>query len=36
MNLIIECTKHDESSHLWNQIDEDDYLFDSDLGDMVG
>ena len=28
--------KYYESSHLWNQIDEDDYLFDSDLGDMVG
>ena len=28
--------KHDESSHLWDQIDEDDYLSDLDLGDMVG
>ena len=32
----LSVAKHDESSHLWNQIDEDDYLSDSDLGDMVG
>ena len=32
----LSVAKHDESSHLWNQIDEDDYLSDLDLGDMVG
>ena len=32
----LSLAKHDEPSHLWNQIDEDNYLSDSDLGDMVG
>ena len=32
----LSVAKHDEPSHLWNQIDEDDYLSDSDLGDLVG
>ena len=32
----LSVAKHDESSHQWNQIDEDDYLSDTDLGDMVG